>query len=171
MVDPRSSDLPEPAHEVPDAVRALLTELHTLITGSPLLHALGGAIVAWGPGWAEVRLPTGAGSANIAGTVHGAVTTAAADCAFETACNSYGRIATAISLTCHFTAAPAAGTTLRAIAREVSRSRSVASYRIEVTETDTASPRLVAWYQAVAHRSAQWHLGADRWPEEWRDEH
>jgi acyl-CoA thioesterase len=164
MVDPGRSELP-------DAVRGLLTELQPLITRSPLLHRLGGEVVAWGPGWAEVRLPTDAGSANIAGTVHGAVTTAAADCAFETACNSYGRMATAISLTGTFTAAPAAGTTLRAVAREMSRSRSVASYRIEVTDIDTASPRLVAWYQAVAHRSSQWHLGAERWPEGWREEH
>jgi acyl-CoA thioesterase len=171
MVDRGPSDAPGLVPEPPDSIRGLLAELQPLITGSPLLHSLGGDVVAWGPGWAEVRLPTGAGFANIAGTVHGAVTTAAADCAFETACNSYGRIATAISLTGHFTAAPAAGTTLRAVAREVSRSRSVASYRIEVTETETESTRLVAWYQAVAHRSAHWHLGAERWPDGWRDEH
>jgi uncharacterized protein (TIGR00369 family) len=152
-------------------VRTLLDELGPVITASPLLAALGGSVVGWGPGWAEVEIPTDTTSTNIAGTVHGAVIAAAADCAFETACNSHGRVAVAVSLSCHFTAAAPAGATLRAVASEMSRSRSVASYRIDVTADPAPGPgALVAWFQAVAHRSRRWHLGAERWPEEWRDE-
>ena len=151
-------------------IRSLLADLDPLITGSPMLRKLGGTVVAWGPGWAELEVPTDAETTNIAGTVHGSLIAAAADCAFETACNSYGRFAVAVSLNCQFTAAPRAGTILRAAAYEVSRSRSVASYRIDVTDALAPAPApLVAWFQAVAHRSRHWHMGADRWPASWRE--
>jgi acyl-CoA thioesterase len=158
---------PEPVDRAtlsPD-LRALLDELGSRIAASPLLATLGGTVLDWGPGWAEVAVPTTSASANIAGTVHGAILTAAADCAFETACNSYGRICVAVSLSAQFTGPAAVGTELRAVAREVSRSRSLASYRVDVTD---GSGRLVAWFQALAHRSRDWHLGSQRWPDEWR---
>src|SRR4029079_11534409 len=149
-------------------VQSALAELDPLIARSPLLGTLGGSVVDWGPGWAEVELPTGDATANIAGTVHGAVIAAAADCAFETACNSYGRICVAVSLNGQFTASAPSGTMLRAVASEISRSRTLASYRVDVTERSTpGAERLVAWFQAVAHRSREWHLGAARWPGDW----
>jgi acyl-CoA thioesterase len=153
-------------------VRAALAELEPLITRSPLLATLAGAVVDWGPGWAVVEVPTTAGLANIAGTVHGAVITAAADCALEIASNSHGRRAVAVNLNGQFAAATAPGTTLRAVAYEVSRSRALASYRIDVTEASAseAAP-LLAWFQATAHRSREWHLGAARWPEAWAATH
>ena len=131
-------------------LRALLDELGARIATSPLLATLGGTVLDWGPGWAEVAVPTTSASANIAGTVHGAILTAAADSAFETACNSYGRMCVAVSLSAQFTGPAAVGTELRAVAREVSRSRSLASYHVDVTD---GSGRLVAWFQALAHRS------------------
>ena len=158
-----AADRPSRASLAPE-VRALYDELGTVIATSPYLATLGGAVVDWGPGWAEVAVPTTAAAANIAGTVHGAVLAAAADCAFETACNSYGRKAVAVSLTAQFTGPAAVGAEVRAVAREVSRSRGLASYRVDVT----GDGRLVAWFQALAHRSRDWHLGADRWPEAWR---
>jgi acyl-CoA thioesterase len=133
---------PEPVDRAtlaPD-LRALLDELGSRIAASPLLATLGGTVLDWGPGWAEVAVPTTSASANIAGTVHGAILTAAADCAFETACNSYGRICVAVSLSAQFTGPAAVGTELRAVAREVNRSRSLASYRVDVTD---GSGRLV----------------------------
>jgi acyl-CoA thioesterase len=152
---------------LPADVQSALAELAPVITASPLLGALGGTVVDWGPGWAEVEVPTTARSANIAGTVHGAVVTAAADCAFETACNSYGRMAVAVSLSCQFTAAAEVGATLRAVASEMSRSRTLASYRVDVTDGSRPDAGLVAWFQALAHRSREWHLGPARWPEDW----
>jgi acyl-CoA thioesterase len=158
-MDPRTLD--------PD-VRGALSELEPLITSSPLLATVGGTVVDWGPGWAVVDVPTSAALTNIAGTVHGAVVTAAADCALEIASNSYGRMAVAVALNGQFTAAAEPGTTLRAVAHEVSLSRALASYRIEVTDGSTPETgRLLAWFQATAHRSREWRLGAARWPETW----
>jgi acyl-CoA thioesterase len=157
---------------LPREVQSALSELDPLITGSPLLGTFGGAVVDWGPGWAEVEMPTSDATANIAGTVHGAVISAAADCAFETACNSYGRISVAVSLNGQFTAAAPSGTTLRAVAYEISRSRALASYRVDVTQRpEPGAGLLVACFQAMAHRSREWHLGAARWPDAWIESH
>ena len=43
-----------------------------------------------------------------------------------------------------------------------------ATYRIEVVDGDGL---LVAWFQALAHRTSRWHLGEERWPDEWRTSH
>jgi len=139
-----------------------------VLRSSRLLRHLGGRLAAWGPGWAEVRLPTKPPHANLVGTVHGAVVTAVADAAFEAACNSWGRIAVAASLSASFTAPAPLGTSLVATATEVSRSRRAASYRIDVVDGDGV---LVAWLQALAHRTSRWHLGEERWPSAWRESH
>jgi len=133
---------------------------------SALLAHLGGELEAWGPGWAEVRLPTAPPHANLAGTVHGAVITAAAAAAFEAACNSWGRAAVAAAIAVTFTAPASLGTVLAATAAEVSRARRTASYRIEVVDGDGV---LVAWVQALAQRTSRWHLGEERWPAAWRE--
>lgn len=147
---------------------ASLAELDGVLRSSPLLRHLGGELVDWGPGWAEVRLPTAPELANIAGTVHGGLVATAADAAFEAACNSHGRVALAAALSAHYTAPAAPGTTLTARAEEVARGRRTASYRIEVLDGEGV---LVAWFQALAHRTSRWHLGEERWPEEWRASH
>ncbi len=103
--------------------------------------------------------------ANLAGTVHGGIVATAADAAFEAACNSYGRVTLAAALSAHYTAPVAPGTVLTATAEEVARGRRIASYRIEVVDGDGG---LVAWFQALAHRTTRWHLHEDRWPADWR---
>jgi len=137
-----------------------------VLRSSSLVRHLDGQLAAWGPGWAEVQLPTAPPQGNLVGTVHGAIVTAAADAAFEVACNSWGRVAVATSITVFFTAPAALGTVLTATATEVSRGRRTASYRIDVVDDAGA---LVAWVQALAHRTSRWHLGAARWPHDWRE--
>jgi len=51
---------------------------------------------------------------------------------------------------------------------EVTRSRRIASYRVEV-KGDDGLVRCTAL--AVAFRTDRWHLGEDEWPSEWRAEH
>jgi acyl-CoA thioesterase len=133
---------------------------------NPFLRALGIELVDWGPGWARTRLAPDRGLTNLAGTVHGGAITSLADVAFEVACNSYGRESVALDLTCHFTA-PARGGALVAEAEEVTRSRRTASYRVTVTE----GAGIVAWLLAVAYRTDRWRLGAERYPDDWRDTH
>lgn len=152
--------------EWPPELSHLRTEMHAVLRTSPLLRHLGGDLVAWGLGWAEVRLPTEERFANLIGSVHGGIVNSAADAAFEAACNSYGRVAVAAGLSAQYTAPARVGTVLTATAAEVARGRRIASYRIDVSDSENT---LVAWFQALAYRTDRWHLGENRWPTEWRD--
>jgi acyl-CoA thioesterase len=152
----------------PDDLDPPREALDAVLRGSALLAHLGGELVDWGPGWAEARLPTIPAFANLAGTVHGGIVAAVGDAAFEAACNSYGRVALAAALSAHYTAPAALGVVLTATAVEVARGRRTASYRVDVVEGDGV---LVAWFQALAHRTSRWHLGEDSWPAAWREEH
>lgn len=138
--------------------------LDPLFQGVALRSTLGATLDGWGPGWAEFSMRPGPGHANLGGTVHGAVLYGLADLAFEVACNSYGRKCVASDLAIHYAAAAAMGEEIHARAEEVTRSRRLASYQITIT----ASDRTVAWLQAVAYRSAHWHLPEADIPEEWR---
>jgi acyl-CoA thioesterase len=129
---------------------------------------LGFGLVEWGPGRAVVELRPTPAVANIAGSVHGGVLYALADSAFEVASNSYGRVCVALDVSVHHASAAPVDEVVTAEAVEVSRSARVASYRVTATGTDGA---VRAWYQATAYRTSRWHLGADRWPEEWRAAH
>lgn len=127
----------------------------------------GARLVDWGPGWATVRAVPGEQHANLVGTAHGGLVSGLADLAFEVACNSYGRVVVAVSLDGHFAAPAALGEPLVADAVEVSRSRRMASYRIEVA----GGAGLVGWFQAVAYRTDRWHVAEDDLPAAWREQH
>lgn len=148
----------------PQQLDALQGALDAEFRRNPFLRALGIELVDWGPGWAQTRLAPDRGLTNLAGTVHGGAITSLADVAFEVACNAYGREAVALDLSCHF-AAPARGGALTATAEELTRGRRTASYRVAVTE----GPTTVAWLQAVAYRTDRWRLGAERYPDDWRE--
>lgn len=143
-----------------------LKELDTLLRATPLYGVLGIELMAWSPGTARFRLVTRPEHANLGGSVHGGVLFSLADAAFEVACNAYGRISVALETSCHYSAATMVGVVLEAEAVEVSRTHRTASYRIEVREEGGA---LRAWYMALAYRTERWHLGAERWPDSWRE--
>lgn len=148
--------------------RELRDELDQLLRGTPLLAALGIELVHWLPGSATVRMTPGPDHANLAGSVHGGVMFALADAAFEAACNSYGRLAVALETSCHYSRPAKIHEPLTAGAGEIARTRRTASYKIDVRD---GNGELCAWYMALAHRTERWHLGEDRWPEEWRATH
>lgn len=129
---------------------------------------LGFRLVEWEPGRAVVELRPTAAVANITGSVHGGVLYALADSAFEVACNSYGRVCVALDVSVHHASTAPVDEPVTAEAVEVSRSARVASYRITATG---AGGEVRAWYQATAYRTSRWHLGADRWPDDWRATH
>lgn len=153
----------------PDDLQDLRGELDGVLRGSSFLRAIGGEVVDWGPGWSRLRLLPAAGLTNLVGTLHGGVAAGLADAAFEVACNSYGRICVAAELGCHYTAAARPDAPLLATAREVSRTRRTASYRIDVDDEDDR--RLVAWCMALAYRTRRWHLPEGRFPRSWRERH
>ena len=143
-------------------------ELDAIFRSNPIHALLGIEVVEWAPGSASVRMRARDDQANVHGGVHGGVLFSLADAAFEIASNSYGRVCVGLDTTCHYAAPAEPGDELTAIATEMSRSRRAASYRVEVQGADG---RLRAWSLATAHRTERWHLGAERWPEAWRDDH
>jgi phenylacetic acid degradation protein PaaD len=89
-----------------------------------------------GPGRATVALTVGDAHLNFNGTCHGGVIFTLADTAFGLASNSHGAIAAGIDAHITYHVAAQAGDTLTATAVEVSRSRRIAVYRIDVTRED-----------------------------------
>jgi acyl-CoA thioesterase len=73
---------------------------------------------------------------NFNGGCHGGTIFALADSAFGLASNSHGPLASGIDAHITYQAGVAAGSTLVARANEVSRSRRLAVYRIDVTRLD-----------------------------------
>jgi acyl-CoA thioesterase len=129
---------------------------------------VGVEVVDWEPGRARTRLVPGPGQTNVHGFVHGGALFAVADTAFEVACNSYGRVSVGLDVSVHYAAPAQPDEALVADALEVTRSRRVASYRVEVKGEDELV-RCTAL--AVAFRTDRWHLGEDEWPPEWRASH
>ena len=127
---------------------------------------VGVEVLDWKPGGARTRLVPSAEQTNVHGFVHGGALFAVADTAFEVACNSYGRVCVGLDVSIHYAAAAQTGETLVAEARELSRSRRVASYHVDVVGED-GRQRCTAL--AVAFRTDRWHLGEEEWPADWRE--
>jgi acyl-CoA thioesterase len=141
--------------------------LGDVLVSSPVLSLLGIELLSWGQGASRLRLETQPTQANLVGGVHGGVLFTLADAAFEIACNSWGRVCVALETTCHYSAPAYIAETLYADAHEVSRSRRVGSYRIDVGSDE----RHIAWYMALCYRTDDWHLGPQRWPEHYKHSH
>jgi acyl-CoA thioesterase len=167
MTDPGGREL---RPQWPEDLQSLAAELDALFRSNPYLRRMAVEIDDWGLGWARTRAMPSAELANVIGTAHGGVVVGLADTAFEIACNSYGRQCVAAELTAHFIAPGEVGKPLVAETREVSRSTRLASYEIEVTEAGGNS-KPVATLLALAYRTDRWHLGADRYPDDWKARH
>jgi acyl-CoA thioesterase len=148
--------------EMPGGARGALD---AMFRGGGLGGMLGFRLLEWGPGRAVVELRPSDEVANITGSVHGGVLYTLADSAFEVACNSYGRVCVALDVSVHHASAAPVDEPVVAEAVEVSRSARIALYRITATG---AGGEVRAWYQATAYRTSRWHLGAERWPDDWR---
>jgi acyl-CoA thioesterase len=101
-----------------------------------LMALLGIEHVDGGSGRAAVSLAVRDDHLNFNGTCHGGVTFALADSAFGLASNSHGAIAAAIDAHITYQVAVRAGDVLTATAVEVSRSRRLGVYRIDVARQD-----------------------------------
>ena len=73
---------------------------------------------------------------NFHGTTHGGVVFSLADCAFSLASNAHGAAAVAIDMHLALTAASRLGDSLIARAVEMTRSRALATYRVDVVRGD-----------------------------------
>lgn len=112
------------------------------------MRALGIEVVDLGRGTATVRMVVGPGHMNFNQTCHGGAVFALADSAFGVCSNSHGVIAAGIDAHITYNAAPRLGDRLTATAREISRSRKIAAYKIDV-ESENAG--LVATFTGTVY--------------------
>jgi LAO/AO transport system kinase len=126
----RTQAAPAPAHEDPGV------RVKRLAAADPFLRWLGVTCIEAAAGTATVTITLAAHHINFNGTCHGGVTFALADTAFGLAANSHGRVAAGIDAHMTFQQSAAEGDTLTARAVEVSRSKKLAVYRVDVTRGD-----------------------------------
>jgi len=103
-----------------------------LASEDPFVRLLGIECSAGGEGFATVTMRLRDEHLNFNGTCHGGVIFALADTAFGLASNSHGVVAAGIAAHITYQSAVRAGDTLVARAVEVSRSRRLAVYRVDV---------------------------------------
>lgn len=104
----------------------------------PFVGHLGITCLDGGPGRAAVALTLRDEHINFMGTCHGGVVFTLADTAFGLAANSHGLIAAGIDAHITYQVSAKVGDTVTATAVEVSRSRKLAVYRVDVTRGDGA---------------------------------
>lgn len=100
-------------------------------------------------GYSKVTMVFTPDMENIFGKAHGGALFALIDEAFETAGNSHGTMAVALSMNINYLASPSTGATLTAEAREINRTNRTAVYDIKVVEGES---RLIASCQALVYR-------------------
>ena len=97
-------------------------------------RAMGMELMESGVGHATVALTVADAHLNFNGTCHGGIVFSLADMAFGLASNSHGPVAAGINANIAYHAATQKGERLVARAREVTRSRRLASYSVDVED-------------------------------------
>lgn len=115
----------------------------------PFARKFGLHLLALDEGYSRVEMVVTPEMENIFGMTHGGALFALIDEAFETASNSHGTVAVALSMTVNYVAAPATGSRLTAEAREYSLTRKTANYDIKVHDE---RGQLIASCQALVYR-------------------
>jgi len=119
-----------------DHRKQAIDRIMRLAARDPFVNACGIRCVDAGPGHATVALEVAAAHINFNGACHGGVIFTLADTAFGLASNSHGMIAVGIDAHITYHVAAQLGDRLTATATEVSRTRKIAVYRIDVTRAD-----------------------------------
>ncbi len=126
--------------------------LERLIARDAFARHLGLELVAAGEGTATVRMRVRPEHINFWNTCHGGAIFSLADTALGLACNSYGTVAALIDSHMTFSVAVKAGELLTARAEEVSRTRKLGVYRMEVRREDGV---LVASLTGTVYRTGK----------------
>lgn len=116
----------------PSGSRGALKLLDQLIQADGYAKHIGLELMTASPGSATVRMRVGPQHVNFNGRCHGGAIFSLGDTALGLACNSYGTIATLIDGQISIALAIEEGEWLVAHAFEVSRSRKVGSYRVDI---------------------------------------
>ena len=105
-------------------------------SSDPYANAQGFELVDVNDDTIVVSLTVRPDHANFHGSTHGGVLFSLADCAFSLASNAHGEPAVAIDTHLAITASSEVGETLTATAHEMTRGRSLATYRVDVVRSD-----------------------------------
>lgn len=136
---------------IPDAVAE---RLERLADRDPYLNSLGIVLAHTGPGRVVIKMTVTDRHLNFNGTCHGGVLFSLADTAFGLASNAAGVIAAAVHADIAFCAPVRSGAELVAEAVEVSRSKRVGTYRVDVRSAE----RLVATFTGTVHVTDKPHV-------------
>lgn len=115
---------------------------------------LGIELTEAGPGTATARMTVRDDMLNGAEKCHGGVIFTLADTAFQSACNSHGRLTVSSSASIQFVRAASVGDELTAVCVERFRNRSGGGYDVTVTRCGSEDPsaaQLVALFRGQAH--------------------
>jgi phenylacetic acid degradation protein PaaD len=107
-----------------------------MATRDPFVRSVGIEFAGGGFGRAVVSLKVRRDHLNFNGTCHGGVIFALADTAFGLASNSHGAVAAGIDAHITYQVAVQSGDVLTATAIEITRSRRLGVYRVDVTRAD-----------------------------------
>jgi acyl-CoA thioesterase len=130
----------------------VLESLKEQIKDEPFANHMGISLRDIGPGYAVMEARFSEKMTNFNGLIHGGAIFALMDEAFGAASNSHGTIALALNLNVTFLETPRFDSLLIAEAKEESRSKRTASYRIEVLQKDENGDRKIALCQALVYR-------------------
>ncbi len=132
------------ADDVPSPI-----DLRALAARDRVASELGIAYLDGPPGPVVLRLAVRERHCNFAGACHGAVIFALADSAFGLACNADGMLTPALDALVTYTAPVWPGDVIEATAREIARTKRIATYRAEVRRGGD----IVAAFTATAYRT------------------
>ena len=130
----------------------VLESLKEQIRNEPFANHMGIRLRDIGPGYAVMEARFSEKMTNFNGLIHGGAIFALMDEAFGAASNSHGTIALALNLNVTFLETPRINSLLIAEAKEESRTKRTASYRIEVLQKDENGDRKIALCQALVYR-------------------
>lgn len=112
------------------------TRVASLFATDAYAATLGIELVDPDPAKVEVRMRVTAQHTNFYSVTHGGALFSIADCAFSLASNAHGDRAVAIDTHLALTAGTAEGDTLTAVAEEMTRGRTLATYRVLIRRGD-----------------------------------
>jgi len=119
------------------------------VSDEPYAKKLGMELVELDEGYSKVKMTFKEDMENIFGMAHGGAIFSLIDEAFETAANSHGTAAVALSMNITYIKPASAGDVLYAEAKEVSLSGRIGTYAINV---ETEGGDLIAICQALVYR-------------------
>jgi len=131
------------------------TNLEALLGADPYAALLGIRFCEGGPGYAVVEMDVADQHINFLNGGHGGAIFSIADTAFGLASNSYDKISIGIDAHIAYVKGAVVGDRLTARAREISRTRRTAAYRVDVTSGDN----MIATFTGTVHVSSRDHAG------------